>query len=225
MVSGITGTTATTTATAASTTTATATATAGSTNFDTFLRMLTTQLQNQDPLNPMEGSDFAVQLATFSGVEQQVRTNQLLVEMQTRFQQMGMAEMASWIGKEARSNAPVRFDGTPVTLSPNPARGATGAVLVVRDAQGQLVAREQIPVSAEPYLWLGADATGTPLPPGTYSLSLESLQGENVIFTGAMEHYSRVIEARGTPEGTKLVLEGGIEVPATAVTALREPRP
>ena len=176
-------------------------------------------------MNPIDSTDYAVQLATFSGVEQQVRTNQLLVEMQTRFQQMGMAEMASWIGKEARSNAPVRFDGTPVTLSPNPARGATGAVLVVRDAQGQLVAREQIPVSAEPYLWLGADATGTPLPPGTYSLSLESLQGENVIFTGAMEHYSRVIEARGTPEGTKLVLEGGIEVPATAVTALREPRP
>ena len=203
----------------------TAQATRITSDFNTFLRMLTVQMQNQDPMNPIDSTDYAVQLATFSGVEQQVRTNQLLVEMQTRFQQMGMAEMASWIGKEARSNAPVRFDGTPVTLSPNPARGATGAVLVVRDAQGQLVAREQIPVSAEPYLWLGADATGTPLPPGTYSLSLESLQGENVIFTGAMEHYSRVIEARGTPEGTKLVLEGGIEVPATAVTALREPRP
>ncbi|MFN6925702.1 MAG: flagellar hook capping FlgD N-terminal domain-containing protein [Tabrizicola sp.] len=202
-----------------------ASATRITSDFNTFLRMLTVQMQNQDPMNPIDSTDYAVQLATFSGVEQQVRTNQLLVEMQTRFQQMGMAEMASWIGKEARSNAPVRFDGTPVTLSPNPARGATDAVLVVRDAQGQLVAREQIPVSAEPYLWLGADATGTPLPPGTYSLTLESLQGENVIFTGAMEHYSRVIEARGTPEGTKLVLEGGIEVPATAVTALREPRP
>jgi flagellar basal-body rod modification protein FlgD len=193
-------------------------------DFNTFLRMLTVQMQNQDPLNPIESTDYAVQLATFSGVEQQVRTNQLLVEMQTRIQQMGMAEMASWIGKEARSNAVVRFDGQPVTLSPNPAQGATSAVLVVKDAQGQLVAREEIPVSAEPYLWLGADATGTPLPPGTYSLSLESLNGEEVIFTGGMEHYARVVEARGTPEGTKLVLEGGIEVAATAVTALREPQ-
>ena len=41
-------------------------------DFETFLKMLTTQIRNQDPLNPMEGSEFAVQLATFSGVEQQV---------------------------------------------------------------------------------------------------------------------------------------------------------
>ncbi len=193
-------------------------------DFNTFLRMLTVQMQNQDPMKPIESSDFAVQLATFSGVEQQVRTNQLLAEMTTRFQQIGMAEMASWIGKEARSDAAVRFDGRPVTLSPNPAQGATQAVLVVRDARGQLVAREEIPVSAEPYAWLGADAGGSPLPPGTYSLSLESLRGEEVIHTGPMEHYARVIEARGTPSGTNLVLAGGIEVAANRVTALREPR-
>lgn len=195
-----------------------------STDFNTFLRMLTVQMQNQDPLNPIDSTDYAVQLATFSGVEQQVRTNQLLAEMTTRFQQIGMAEMASWIGKEARTDAPVRFDGRPVTLSPNPAQGSTRAVLVVRDAQGQLVAREDIPVSAEPYVWLGADTTGTPLPPGTYTLALESLRGAEVIFTGRMEHYSRIIEARGTPSGTNLVLAGGTEVAANRVTALREPR-
>lgn len=50
-------------------------------DFETFLKMLTTQIRNQDPLNPMEGSDFAVQLATFSGVEQQVQTNDLLQKM------------------------------------------------------------------------------------------------------------------------------------------------
>jgi flagellar basal-body rod modification protein FlgD len=192
-------------------------------DFDTFLRMLTVQMQNQDPLNPIESADYAVQLATFSGVEQQVRTNQLLAEMTARFQQIGMAEMASWIGKEARSDAPVTFDGSPVTLSPNPAVGATEAVLVVRDAQGRLIAREQVPVSAEPYLWLGADATGMPLPPGQYRLSLESRTGERVIATTPMEHYALVIEARGSPEGTKLVLDGGVEVAASQVTALRTP--
>ncbi|MCU0826872.1 MAG: flagellar hook assembly protein FlgD [Tabrizicola sp.] len=195
-----------------------------SSDFDTFLRMLTVQMQNQDPLNPIESADYAVQLATFSGVEQQVRTNQLLAEMTARFQQVGMAEMASWIGKEARSDAPVAFDGSPVTLSPNPAVGATEAVLVVRDMQGTLIARESIPVSAEPYLWLGADATGMPLAPGTYALSLESLNGERILAETPMEHYARVIEARGGPEGTKLVLEGGAEIAASRVTALRDPQ-
>ena len=79
-----------------------------SSDFNTFLRMLTVQMQNQDPLNPIDSADYAVQLATFSGVEQQVRTNQLLADMQGKFSQLGMAEMAGWIGKEARSAAPVR---------------------------------------------------------------------------------------------------------------------
>jgi flagellar basal-body rod modification protein FlgD len=49
-----------------------------SSDFETFLKMLTVQMQNQDPLNPVDSSDYATQLATFSGVEQQVQTNDLL---------------------------------------------------------------------------------------------------------------------------------------------------
>lgn len=206
----------------APTATASTGATAISSDFNTFLRMLTVQMQNQDPLNPIDSADYAVQLATFSGVEQQVRTNQLLADMQGKFSQLGMAEMASWIGKEARSPAPVRYDGSPVTLSPNPAVGANRAVLVVKDAQGSLVSREEVPVSAEPYQWLGAGMDGSPLPPGTYSIALESLNGETVIATTPVEHYARVIEAKGGTGGTKLVLEGGVEVLASDVTALRE---
>jgi flagellar basal-body rod modification protein FlgD len=194
-----------------------------SSDFNTFLRMLTVQMQNQDPLNPIESSDYAVQLATFSGVEQAVRTNELLAEMTSRFQQFGMAEMAGWIGKEARSNAAVYFDGNPVTLSPNPAQGATRAVIAVKDAQGNLVSREEIPVSAAPYRWLGAGADGMPLPTGTYTISLESMQGANVIDSRPIEYYAMVNEARGGVAGTKLVLNGGIEVLATQVTALRSP--
>jgi flagellar basal-body rod modification protein FlgD len=192
-------------------------------DFNTFLRMLTVQMQNQDPLNPIDSADYAVQLATFSGVEQQVQTNQLLAALQGKFQQLGMAEMASWIGKEARSAAPVRYDGAPVTLSPNPAVGATRAVLVVKDAQGNLVSREEIPVSSEPYQWLGAGVDGAPLPSGIYAISLESINGETVLATQPVEHYARVIEAKGGgSSGTKLVLEGGLEVLASDVTAIRE---
>lgn len=218
-----------TSATSASSATGTAgtsgAATTISSDFNTFLRMLTVQMQNQDPLNPIDSADYVVQLATFSGVEQQVRTNQLLADLQGRFQQLGMAEMASWIGKEARSAAPVRYDGSAVTLSPNPAVGANRAVLVVKDAQGTLVSREEIPVSAEPYQWLGAGIDGNPLPAGSYTIELESLNGETVIATTPVEHYARVIEAKGGgTSGTRLVLVGGAEVLASDVTALREPQ-
>ncbi len=51
-------------------------ATSLSSNFDTFLKLLTTQMQNQDPLNPMDSAQFTQQLVQFSGVEQSIKTNQ-----------------------------------------------------------------------------------------------------------------------------------------------------
>lgn len=194
-----------------------------SSDFDTFLRMLTVQMQNQDPLNPVDSADYAVQLATFSGVEQQVRTNDLLLGLQSQFQQTSLADLGSWIGKDVRSAAPVLYDGTPVSLSLQPVPGADSAVLVVRDATGNVVSREAVPVSGGPYQWLGADATGSPVPAGLYSLSLESLRGETRLSTTPLEHYARVVEARLTPDGTRLVLASGAEIAVDAVTALRQP--
>lgn len=190
---------------------------------NTFLRMLTVQMQNQDPLNPMEASDFAVQLATFSGVEQQVRTNQLLDSITAQFGIMGMSQLAGWVGQEARAAAPVWYEGSPVTLSPNPLASADEAVLAVRDARGNLVARESIPVSAEPYLWLGAGADGGRLATGRYTISLESWRDGELLAEEPVEYYGRVTEARGGAGGTRLVLEGGIEIAATEITALRVP--
>ena len=78
-----------------------------SSDFDTFLKMLTTQIKNQDPTNPMDSADFAVQLATFSGVEQQVRTNDLLGDLGAQFGVMGMSQLGAWVGQEARAPGPV----------------------------------------------------------------------------------------------------------------------
>ena len=71
-----------------------------SSDFETFLRMLTAQMKNQDPLNPVESADFATQLATFSGVEQAVLTNDLLRGLSL---QIGVSGLASWVGKEVRA--------------------------------------------------------------------------------------------------------------------------
>jgi len=195
-----------------------------SADFDTFLKMLTTQMQNQDPLNPIDSADYAVQLATFSGVEQQMKTNQLLDELASQFGVMGMSQLAAWVGQEARSAAPVFKGADPVTITYTPNIQADRAVLAIKDKAGNLVARENVPLSSAPYQWLGADAAGNPLPAGVYSLSLENYRGEEQIGTAsAVESYARIVEARGGAGGTALVLAGGIEVAATKVTALRVP--
>lgn len=192
-------------------------------DYETFLLMMTTQLQNQDPLDPMDSDQFAVQLATFSGVEQQVLTNDLLAELTMQSTLQSMAQMAGWVGKEARVAAPVYYDGDPITLSPNPALAADMTVLVVTDLDGVEVAREEIPVTTAPYEWTGLDAEGNPLPDGIYTLTLENYAGTELLGTTEIEHYSVIEEARSVSGGTTLLFEGGIEVPAMYVTALREP--
>ena len=203
--------------------TASRTATGVTSDYQTFLLMMTTQIQNQDPLDPMDSSEFAVQLATFSGVEQQVQTNDLLTSLNTQTSMLGMAQLAGWVGQEARVAAPVFFDGDPVTLSPNPALAADKAVLVVKDASGAEVARETVPVSTAPYEWTGTDFDGNPLPEGIYNLTMESYAGENLLGSTEVESYATIVEARSSPAGTTLLFEGGIEVPAIYVTALRVP--
>ena len=193
-----------------------------SSDFETFLRMLTTQMQNQDPLNPIESSDFAVQLATFSGVEQQVRTNQLLEGLAGQMNMDGLSQLAGWVGMEARVAAPAQFGGAPVTLYPQPAAAAQEAVLVVRDAQGAVVERAPVPVSSEPLTWAGAGADGTPRPSGLYSFELESYAGGDLVSTTPVELYSRITEARSAQGASVLILAGGVEVSPAEVQALRE---
>ncbi len=194
-----------------------------SSDFQTFLKMLTTQMQNQDPLNPMESTDFAVQLATFSGVEQQVQTNQLLQGLSAQMGLFGMTQFASWVGMEARAAAPATFSGDPITLSPNPAARADRAELIVRNAFGTEVDRRSVPISTDPISWSGFAADGSPLPHGSYSFELTSYEGDNLLRTDTVEHYARVTEARSESGGVILVLDGGAKVPASAVTALRRP--
>jgi flagellar basal-body rod modification protein FlgD len=192
-----------------------------SSDFDTFLKMLTTQLQNQDPLNPVDSADYAVQLATFSSVEQQTLTNQKLDTLAGLMGVQGMTQLAPWVGQEARSTAPVYMDGTPVTLSPNPKTGADSAILVVKDQSGTTVARETVPVQSATYSWTGHDITGANLPNGTYSLSLESYSDGVQIANEAIENYAQIQEVQSGTTGPRLILKGGVSLAADQITALR----
>ena len=192
-------------------------------DFETFLTMLTAQLENQDPLNPVESTDYAVQLATFSGVEQQVQTNDLLKDLAGQMSVMGMADLASWVGKEARVAAPVQFDGSPVELMGTPPAGADLTYLVVRDASGAEVSKTNVPVSDEPITWAGVDANGNPLPAGVYSFELESYGNGVHMSTDMMESYARVAEIQTERGNMFLVLDSGARIDAEEISALRDP--
>lgn len=190
-------------------------------DFETFLKMLTTQMKNQDPLNPMEASDFAVQLATFSSVEQQVLTNNILSGLSDQMGQMGMAQLASWVGMQARAPMSVQFEGFPVTLHSKAVPLADKAQLKVIDANGRVVQTIGMSLSGEPVQWTGRDATGFSLPFGAYQFEVESLNEGTVIDTQIPEVYDTVVEARMEAGQTVLVMQSGAQVGAGLITALR----
>ncbi|WP_322891211.1 MULTISPECIES: flagellar hook capping FlgD N-terminal domain-containing protein [unclassified Yoonia] len=192
-----------------------------SSDFETFLRMLTAQMKNQDPLNPVESSDFATQLATFSGVEQAVLTNDLLRALSAQMGVAGMADLASWVGKEVRAPAPAYFDGAPVTLHPNPMAIANAGEIIVRDAGGAVVQRFASPATTDPVQWNGIGSNGVRLPNGVYSFAFASLNDGQLLGEAPVETYNKVTEVRSDAGQASLIVIGGITIPARDVKALR----
>jgi flagellar basal-body rod modification protein FlgD len=198
------------------------TANALSSDFETFLKMLTVQMQNQDPLNPIESTDFAVQLATFSGVEQQVRTNDLLETLATSMSGSAMSQFADWIGREAQGTGAAFFDGAPVTVTVPPLRGAESADLVVRDQSGRTVDRLPVDVVGGDLQWSGIAATGQTFLDGLYTFAVEARTGGTILGETPVEIRWIVREARVGESGkVELVLDGGSVMAASDVSALR----
>jgi len=193
-----------------------------SSDFETFLRMLTTQMQNQDPLNPMESTDFATQLATFSGVEQQVQTNDLLRALQAGLSVMGMGELGGWIGMQARAEMPAQFDGAPVTLAAMPHILADRLELIVRNETGQEVQRMPIPLDDAPFTWDGTvGSVAPPLPDGIYGFSIESWSGETMLDERPAQVLSIIEEAQMIDGEVWLTMEGGLSIRADQINGLR----
>ncbi|MEP2919727.1 flagellar hook capping FlgD N-terminal domain-containing protein [Sulfitobacter sp.] len=195
-----------------------------SSDFETFIKMLTTQAEYQDPLEPLNSSDYAAQLAQFSMVEQQVLSNDLLTALAGQLSSSSMGQMAGWIGMEGRTTAAVPFNTDPVTIYPDPPIGAQEMTLVVYNSSGAEVDRLAMPVSSEPVQWAGVTSSGTVLPAGSYRFETEALgAGGTELPSSLAEAYAPIVEVSTVSGEARVTFAGGSEVSAAAITALREP--
>jgi flagellar basal-body rod modification protein FlgD len=146
-------------------------------NFDTFLTLLTAQLQNQDPLSPVDSTEFTSQLVQFSGVEQQIRMNDQLEAMIGLQQSSFAASLSGYLGQDVLlDTSAVQFDGeTPIELRYRVDSSATAATVTIRDAQNRVVFEGPVPTGGGElsFSWDG-DRSGatTPAGAGTYSISV-----------------------------------------------------
>ncbi|WP_278922120.1 MULTISPECIES: flagellar hook capping FlgD N-terminal domain-containing protein [Pseudophaeobacter] len=193
-------------------------------DFDTFIKLLTAQAKYQDPTEPMDNTEYASQLAEFSMVEQQVLTNDNLGFALDQLGLGNMAALTGWVGMEVRSATAAHFDGTnAVNIAPNPAASADEVTMIVRNSDGDEVNRIDLPVSADPYDWDGTDFSGDTLPAGAYSFVVESKVDGEVVLSELAEVYTSVRETRMQGNDVVLINDTGAAILATSVTALRDP--
>jgi len=190
-------------------------------NFDTFLQLLTTQLQNQDPLDPMDTSQFTQQLVEYSQVEQQIDTNTNLQSLITQGTTQSAAYATGYLGKTVTvSGGQGSLSGGQAQWTYNLATTATSNTLTVSDAKGNVVYTTAGATTAgnNTFNWNGQDSAGNQLPDGTYTLAVKAASGSQTVTSTVTSSgtVSEVDMSSGTPQ----LLIGAMEVPLTSISSV-----
>lgn len=192
-------------------------------DFDMFLQLLTTQMENQDPLQPLESTEFVAQLAQFSAVEQQIAGNRTLETILETLGGSDVGALGSWLGREVRAAGGVVHSGGEVEIYPSGAPAdATQARITVLDDTGFTVREIDFTPGETEVTWDGKRADGGDAPPGAYRFEASYTLPGGEAETGPAETWGRVTEARRGDAGAELTLAGGFTVKANDVSALRE---
>ena len=141
--------------------------------FSDFLNLLTVQLQNQDPLSPMDSTEFTNQLVQFSAVEQQINANQKLDNLVALQLSNSLSSSQSFVGNDiSYVSSELYFDGSPSELRYSLPRAAQNATLRIFNEDGGLIYEEA--VSGQPgahtFSWDGRQLGGGVAPDGTYEV-------------------------------------------------------
>ena len=151
-------------------------------DFDQFLILLTTQLQNQDPLNPMDSTEFTNQLVQFSQVEQAINQNQKLDDLVSL--QLGSVSSVAlgYVGLDVNYiSSDMNFDGeTPIDVSYALSADAVSSKMQVYNEAGELVYTAEAPrtVGKHTVTWDGSHMGGGMVEEGTYTVQIDALDNE-----------------------------------------------
>lgn len=154
---------------------ATGNATLIGSDFNLFLKMLTTQMQNQDPLDPMDASEYTQQLVQFSQVEQSMQQTTALNNILSSLNNQGMSQAASYIGKEARFDTDIAGLKADSPASWTYASNSKPASLsaTIKDMNGKTVATIKLdPADQGRFTWDGTKTDGSKATDGAYQLAL-----------------------------------------------------
>jgi flagellar basal-body rod modification protein FlgD len=190
-------------------------------NFQTFLTLLTTQLQNQDPTNPLDTNQFTQQLVEFAQVEQQLQSNSQLATLVSLQQTAQSTQLLNFVGDTVTVNgntAQLTNGQTSWTFnSPQPAT----ATVNISNSSGQLVYSGNLTLQTglNTFNWNGQGSNGTQWPDGTYSVSItaQSASGQPVSVTSEI---SGVVSSVNLTSNPPLLVINGQNYTVSQITGI-----
>ncbi len=195
-------------------------------NFDSFLLLLTTQLQNQDPTSPMDADQFTQQLVQFSGVEQQIRGNETLTELVSLLQADQLSQSVGYLGSEVEAGGDVVRLGEDGMAKVHYALDgpASQVSVIITNELGQVVAARQGETGAGRHslTWDGLGDNGTQYTEGSFKISIhaENAAGGKV---NADTTISGIVDGVELNEGQTMLSVDGVLMPLSRITAVRTP--
>ena len=193
-------------------------------NYDTFLQLLTTQLQNQDPLSPLDTSQFTEQLVEFSSVEQEINENTNLQTLISLQQNSEATQALQLIGSTVTVNGTAgtlaNASGQPASWSLNSPSPATGTVSIT-NSSGTVVFTGTTSLSSgnQTYTWNGVGANGVTWPDGTYNLSVSATSATGSAVTVSSQT-SGTVTAVNISQNPPQVTVGGQSYPLSAIQSI-----
>jgi flagellar basal-body rod modification protein FlgD len=190
-------------------------------DFNMFLKLLTTQMQNQDPLDPMDTSEYTQQLVQYSQVEQSMQQTGVLKDLLSRVAGQDMAQASAFIGREARFDNAISGlgAGSNAAWTLAPARSAASLVATITDASGKIVHETTLDPSTSRFSWDGTRADGSKAPEGAYSLAVSAKDSSGAAVDVGINGVGIVKDV--ITDGTNVTLGiGGARIPLTDLVAV-----
>jgi flagellar basal-body rod modification protein FlgD len=189
-------------------------------NFDTFLKLLTTQLQYQDPLSPLDTNQFTQQLVQFSGVEQSIKTNQNLETLIASVKSSNLSNAATYLGRTVTANSDALniTQGSGGTWQYKLGATADATTLSIVNNRGAKVYETSgaLLQGAHSFVWDGKDSTGRPVASGTYHLQVASTTGAGTDIESTVSISGRV-DSLETSGGTNRLIVANTPIDFSAI--------
>lgn len=196
-------------------------------NFDTFVKMLTTQLQYQDPMNPTDTSQFTNQLVMYSQVEQQMNSNDKLDKLIGLQQGQGVQSALGYMGWEVSTNStnlPLQDGEAHFEISV--AKPAASVSLSITDSAGKFVrglSLSNIDSTTGEIVWDGKDTNGNVMSAGTYKISASAKDTAGNAVTATTKTYGIVTAIDIDSSGNTILKMGDMTISPDDIRSVRTP--